>query len=78
MGTPCAIGMKQADGSICAIRCNYDGYVLDLIEKHLVADQLVLNIGVLPNRESLLRIAIALLVELDESWLAKGKVYLAG
>ena len=55
-----------------------DALVLDLIEKHLVADQLVLNIGVLPNRESLLRIAIALLVELDESWLAKGKVYLAG
>ena len=27
MGTPCAIGMKLADGSIRAIRCNYDGYV---------------------------------------------------
>ena len=27
MGTPCAIGMKQADGSVRAIRCNYDGYV---------------------------------------------------
>jgi hypothetical protein len=27
MGTPCAIGMKMADGSVHAIRCNYDGYV---------------------------------------------------
>ena len=27
MGTPCTIGMKQADGSIRAIRRNYDGYV---------------------------------------------------
>lgn len=27
MGTPCAIGMKLADGSVRAIRCNYDGYV---------------------------------------------------
>ena len=27
MGTPCAIGLKQADGSVRAIRCNYDGYV---------------------------------------------------
>lgn len=27
MGTPCAIGMKRADGSVRAIRCNYDGYV---------------------------------------------------
>ncbi len=27
MGTPCAIGMKMADGSVKAIRCNYDGYV---------------------------------------------------
>lgn len=27
MGTPWAIGMKQADGSVRAIRCNYDGYV---------------------------------------------------
>lgn len=27
MGTPCAIGMKMADGSVRAIRCNYDGYV---------------------------------------------------
>lgn len=28
MGTPCAIGMKQADGSVRAIRCNCDGYVV--------------------------------------------------
>ena len=27
MGTPCAIGKKMEDGSVCAIRCNYDGYV---------------------------------------------------
>ena len=27
MGTPCAIGMKMTDGSVKAIRCNYDGYV---------------------------------------------------
>ena len=27
MGTPCAIGLKMADGSVHAIRCNYDGYV---------------------------------------------------
>ena len=27
MGTPCAIGMKMADGNVHAIRCNYDGYV---------------------------------------------------
>src|SRR5574344_1455094 len=27
MGTPCAIGMKMEDGSVRAIRCNYDGYV---------------------------------------------------
>ena len=27
MGTPCAIGIKQADGSVRAIRCNYDGYI---------------------------------------------------
>ena len=27
MGTPCAIGMKMADGSVKAIRYNYDGYV---------------------------------------------------
>ena len=27
MGTPCAIGMKMEDGSVLAIRCNYDGYV---------------------------------------------------
>lgn len=26
MGTPCAIGMKIADDSVKAIRCNYDGY----------------------------------------------------
>ena len=26
MGTPCAIGMKMADGSGKAIRCNFDGY----------------------------------------------------
>jgi len=26
MGTPCAIGMKLADGSVKAIRCNFDGY----------------------------------------------------
>ena len=26
MGTPCAIGMKMADGSVKAIRCNFDGY----------------------------------------------------
>lgn len=33
-------------------------------------------IKVFPNRESLLRIASALLIELDESWLAEDKVYL--
>ena len=27
MGTPCAIGMTMEDGSVRAIRCNYDGYV---------------------------------------------------
>ncbi len=27
MGTPCAIGMKMADGGVRAIRCNYDCYV---------------------------------------------------
>ena len=27
MGTPCAIGMKMANGSVRAIRCNYDGYI---------------------------------------------------
>ena len=27
MGTPCAIGKKMEDGSVLAIRCNYDGYV---------------------------------------------------
>ena len=27
MGTPCAIGIKMADGSVRAIRCNYAGYV---------------------------------------------------
>ena len=35
-------------------------------------------IRVFPNRESLLRIATALLIELDEKWLADGKVYLKG
>ena len=30
------------------------------------------------NKESLLRIATALLIELDEKWLANGKVYLKG
>ena len=33
-------------------------------------------IRVFPNKESLLRIATALLLELDEKWLANGKVYL--
>lgn len=27
IGTPCAIGIKQADGCVRAIRCNYDGYI---------------------------------------------------
>lgn len=27
METACAIGMKQPDGSVRAIRCNFDGYV---------------------------------------------------
>ena len=27
MGTPCAIGKKMEDGSVKAVRCNYDGYV---------------------------------------------------
>ncbi len=27
MGTPCAIGMKMEDGSVKAVRCNWDGYV---------------------------------------------------
>ena len=35
-------------------------------------------IRVFPNKESLLRIATALLIELDEKWLADGKVYLKG
>ena len=35
-------------------------------------------IKVFPNKESLLRIASALLIELDEKWLANGKVYLKG
>ena len=35
-------------------------------------------IRVFPNKESLLRIATALLIELDEKWLAEGKVYLKG
>ena len=30
------------------------------------------------NKESLLRIATALLIELDEKWLANGKIYLKG
>ena len=33
---------------------------------------------VFPNKESLLRIAMALLIELDEKWLANGKIYLKG
>ena len=35
-------------------------------------------IRVFPNKESLLRIATALLIELDEKGLADGKVYLKG
>ena len=35
-------------------------------------------IRIFPNRESLLRIASALLIELDESWLAEDKVYIVG
>ncbi len=35
-------------------------------------------IRVFSNKESLLRIATALLIELDEKWLANGKVYLKG
>ena len=35
-------------------------------------------IRVFPNKESLLRIATALLIELDKKWLANGKVYLKG
>ena len=35
-------------------------------------------IRVSSNKESLLRIATALLIELDEKWLADGKVYLKG
>ena len=35
-------------------------------------------IRVFPNKESLLRIATALLIELDEKWLANGQVYLKG
>ena len=34
------------------------------------------DIRVSSNKESLLRIATALLIELDEKWLANGKVYL--
>ncbi len=34
-------------------------------------------IRVFPNKESLLRIATALLIELDESWLAEDKVYIS-
>ena len=34
------------------------------------------GIRVFPNKESLLRIATALLIELDEKWLANGKAYL--
>jgi len=36
------------------------------------------RIRVLPNNESLPAIAMALLNELDESWLAEDKAYLAG
>ena len=36
------------------------------------------SIRVSSNKESLLRIATALLIELDEKWLANGKVYLKG
>ena len=36
------------------------------------------DIRVSSNKESLLRIATALLIELDEKWLANGKVYLKG
>ena len=36
------------------------------------------GIRVFPNKESLLRIATALLIELDEKWLANGKVYQKG
>ena len=36
------------------------------------------GIRVSSNKESLLRIATALLIELDEKWLANGKVYLKG
>lgn len=35
-------------------------------------------ITIFPNKESLLRFATALLIELDEKWLANGKVYLKG
>jgi len=27
MGTPCTIGIKMVNGSVRAIRCNYDGYI---------------------------------------------------
>ena len=36
------------------------------------------GIRVFPNKEFLLRIATALLIELDEKWLAEGKVYPKG
>ena len=36
------------------------------------------GIGVSSNKESLLRIATAFLLELDEKWLANGKTYLKG
>ena len=36
------------------------------------------GIRVFPNKESLLRIASAHLIELDEKWLANGKVYQKG
>lgn len=35
-------------------------------------------IRLFPNKDALLRIATALLIELDESWLEEDKVYIAG
>lgn len=45
-------------------------------QSRLLFEHMIFKFGVFPNKESLLRIASALLIELDESWLAEDKVYL--
>ena len=50
----------------------------DFNDNFEVIDKELKKRRVFPNKESLLRIATALLIELDEKWLANGKVYLKG